>query len=380
MTNTFYNISSFCEQFSHVEINSNSEQTNVTKIETVSRNFSISTGSEEKTNNFSAKSISCLIESSTRSDLKEDVERIYQIFTSNVTLFQKFIKSGNNSNIKFESFLKILDMDLANRYVHLRTAIYQFAFSLERFNWIQMDEADIDPITLTELIKFEKSHQTQDIDKSLDAFDTTYPTTYLALMNDRLGSSTSLQGQGNDVIKAKTAWKKAHQRIRNYAKKGSLCLDALQLVARDVGRGQEDIPHPGKFRTHPARLTSGDFRDLPPPDTYLDELMAEYENWLSSAVSGCKNSQRSIILTATQAYQRLLSIHPFENGNGRVGRLVMDYVFESVGLFPPILGKNINAAVFALKPKSKEQMNAIVLNVFNGVKQTYSLIKKEQES
>lgn len=372
MTNAFSSISFFCEEFSRVAIDPT--QSDGTKTEFIRRNISTSS-SEGGGHRLSVQDISILVESS-----EADIELIYQIFANNTSLFSEFIVGESAPNIKFDSFLKILDMDLANRYVPLRTAIYQFAFSSERFNWIQMKETDIDPNLMAELFKFENSHRTQNISELLDAFETTHPTAYRAWINDRISSSTSMQGQGSDVPNAKAAWAKAHQRVRNYAKKGTLCLDELQLIARDIGRGQVDIPHPGKFRTHPVRLSSGDFRDLPPPDTYLNELMANYESWLSNAISDCKNNRRSVILSATQACQRLISIHPFENGNGRVGRLVMDYIFESLGLFPPIIGENYIPAVFALKPKSKQQLNMVVLGVFNGIKQIYSLREMGKES
>ena len=39
---------------------------------------------------------------------------------------------------------------------------------------------------------------------------------------------------------------------------------------------------------------------------------------------------------AAQVYQRFVSIHPFEEGNGRTSRLLMDWVLQRAG-YPPLI-------------------------------------------
>ncbi|MGK0359528.1 MAG: prophage maintenance system killer protein [Bradymonadia bacterium] len=46
---------------------------------------------------------------------------------------------------------------------------------------------------------------------------------------------------------------------------------------------------------------------------------------------------RDAVDFAAEAQRRLVSIHPFADGNGRVSRLVMDHALESQGLPPPLL-------------------------------------------
>jgi len=51
---------------------------------------------------------------------------------------------------------------------------------------------------------------------------------------------------------------------------------------------------------------------------------------------------------AARTYQRLVSVHPFPDGNGRTSRLVMDYVLRSNGL-PPAALDDVNVAAFGLE-------------------------------
>jgi hypothetical protein len=57
------------------------------------------------------------------------------------------------------------------------------------------------------------------------------------------------------------------------------------------------------------------------------------------------------LLLAAQLYQRLLSIHPFQNGNGRTARLVLDWLLLRQGLPPAVFGNdNPGVAVFGTVP------------------------------
>jgi Fic family protein len=54
---------------------------------------------------------------------------------------------------------------------------------------------------------------------------------------------------------------------------------------------------------------------------------------------------------AAKMYQRLVSIHPFMDANGRTCRLAMDWVLQSHGLPPAALqGDEVNVAVFGMDP------------------------------
>ena len=171
-------------------------------------------------------------------------------------------------------------------------------------------------------------------------------------------------------------WIKADERRVRYTKGSSLSFDHIQLMHKDAGFNQEDIPNPGKVREDIARISGGDYRMVPPTHSTLNRLTNSYEEWLINEKIKCQNGEKSVILTATQAYQRLVSIHPFENGNGRVSRLMMDYILEYFGLPPAILGEEVNDAVFCLKPKSTTDMNTLVCKIFEGVTASHTMINE----
>ncbi|WP_420420708.1 Fic family protein [Simkania sp.] len=79
-------------------------------------------------------------------------------------------------------------------------------------------------------------------------------------------------------------------------------------------------------------------------------------------------------MTAAQAYQRLVSIHPFDGGNGRMSRHMMDYVLERFGLPPAALGASVDDAVFGLKVKSPQQQQEFVRKIFEGVQKSYCMV------
>ncbi len=90
----------------------------------------------------------------------------------------------------------------------------------------------------------------------------------------------------------------------------------------------------GKYRTHtePMQIVSSryDFRkvffEAPPSDKVHDE-MTSFINWFNS-----KEHHESLLGRTSIAHVYFESIHPFEDGNGRIGRLLVEKMLsESVG-------------------------------------------------
>jgi len=130
------------------------------------------------------------------------------------------------------------------------------------------------------------------------------------------------------------------------------------------------VPHPGELREGIARSSIS--TEVYPPSPFLEGMTHHYEEWLNREIEQCYKGNKSIILTAAQAYQRLVTIHPFENGNGRISRMMMDYALERFGLPPAVLGKNVLDAVYTLKPKQIGEV--FVRKVFEGVKRSHEMV------
>ncbi len=94
------------------------------------------------------------------------------------------------------------------------------------------------------------------------------------------------------------------------------------------GRGSEK--QPGEFRTSQnwiggARPGVATF--VPPPPDQVQECMAELEKFLHD-----KPERTSVLLKAALAHVQFETIHPFLDGNGRLGRLLITLLLVSEGV------------------------------------------------
>ena len=87
----------------------------------------------------------------------------------------------------------------------------------------------------------------------------------------------------------------------------------------------------GRYRTQHARLT-GSQTVLPNP-VKVPEMMKEFANWLIG-----RNVDHPVKIAA-DAHFKLVSIHPFTDGNGRTSRLLMNLLLMQEGFPPAIIRK-----------------------------------------
>ncbi|MDB5340908.1 MAG: fic [Planctomycetaceae bacterium] len=112
---------------------------------------------------------------------------------------------------------------------------------------------------------------------------------------------------------------------------------ASQLSARDVLDIHEmilkgiDDDHAGHYRNIPVRI-SGSMVVLPNPRKVPD-LMNDFQSWLTG-----KHDLHPVAF-AGEAHYRLVSIHPFVDGNGRTARLLMNLLLMMAGYPPAIIRK-----------------------------------------
>lgn len=92
-----------------------------------------------------------------------------------------------------------------------------------------------------------------------------------------------------------------------------------------------DDTNKGKYRNVPVRL-KGSETILPNP-LKVPELMEEFMKWLQG-----ENSDHPIKI-AIDTHYKLVSIHPFIDGNGRTARLVLNLLLIQAGFPPAIIRK-----------------------------------------
>jgi Fic family protein len=89
-----------------------------------------------------------------------------------------------------------------------------------------------------------------------------------------------------------------------------------------------DSEEAGRYSRH-QRLIAGSPLMLPTP-AEIPALMGDFVAWLAAAPPGYE--------TAFEAHARIVSIHPFSDGNGRTARLVMNLLLMRAGYPPVVIG------------------------------------------
>jgi Fic family protein len=89
------------------------------------------------------------------------------------------------------------------------------------------------------------------------------------------------------------------------------------------------IDRPGQFRNGPVTIRGA--RVQPPSATRVAALMHEWVAWI-----GGEGQAYSTVLRAAIAHQGFEAVHPFQDGNGRTGRLLMNLMLMQDG-YPPAL-------------------------------------------
>ncbi|MDA4111740.1 MAG: Fic family protein [Thaumarchaeota archaeon] len=80
----------------------------------------------------------------------------------------------------------------------------------------------------------------------------------------------------------------------------------------------------GKIRRHGIRITGSRF--VPPAPVELQPLLDEFFNWYDES-----KTKTNPVELAGQAHLKFVTVHPFVDGNGRIGRLLMNFILHRHG-------------------------------------------------
>jgi Fic family protein len=95
--------------------------------------------------------------------------------------------------------------------------------------------------------------------------------------------------------------------------------DIHALVLRGIDRDNA-----GRYRNLPVMISGS--RHLPPQPWAVPKLMEDYGLWLTD-----QSLRLHPVVRAAEAHERLVTIHPFIDGNGRTARLVMNLILLANG-------------------------------------------------
>ena len=171
-----------------------------------------------------------------------------------------------------------------------------------------------------------------------------------SLMREAL-SSSRIEGTQASLSDALTANRQTGpitnenlREINNYLaalKHGAALLSELPLATRIIRathtklmrgvRGEEK--YPGEYRKSPVWIGGGgvgpaEAAYIPPLPNHIGGLMTDLERYLNEP------NNHSTVLKAALAHYQFETIHPFLDGNGRIGRLLISLLFIQDGALP----------------------------------------------
>lgn len=127
------------------------------------------------------------------------------------------------------------------------------------------------------------------------------------------------------------------------AREGQGALDAERLFFwHELLFHGIELEDKGRWRTFPMIIAKGatvgkeDVLYTPPPEDQVPDMMAEF-------LAELEDDKRPIPIKAALAHLRFESIHPFSDGNGRIGRALVEHIFARDEALPFSLSRQIEA-------------------------------------
>ncbi|HEY65936.1 MAG TPA: Fic family protein [Caldilineae bacterium] len=118
------------------------------------------------------------------------------------------------------------------------------------------------------------------------------------------------------------------QRLREGFPLCNRLIREMHAILLSRGRGSEKSP--GEFRRTQNWIGGtrpGNAQFVPPPPEAVEECMADLERFLNG-----KNAPYPTLVNAALAHAQFETIHPFLDGNGRIGRLLIAFVLHHGGV------------------------------------------------
>lgn len=142
--------------------------------------------------------------------------------------------------------------------------------------------------------------------------------------------------------------------VKDYTKFSARILRELHsLILRGIDRDNAGI-----YRNVPVRISGS--QHTPPQPYLLDKLMEDYFKYYQSQYRNLHP-----VILAAEMHERLVSIHPFIDGNGRTSRLVMNLILLQNGYPIAILKGDQNKRLDYYKALEAVQIDANPHHFYN---------------
>lgn len=148
-------------------------------------------------------------------------------------------------------------------------------------------------------------------------------------------------GLPRDVVVTLNYVKALQYGLQQVATRGSAALDRtlIERLHRQLMEGTDYKETPGEFRKKQNWIGGHrniyDAKFVPPPHEYVGNCLADLEELLRYSASEEDQTEISIVIRMAVVHAQFETIHPFIDGNGRVGRLLLPLMLFAEG-YPPI--------------------------------------------
>lgn len=193
------------------------------------------------------------------------------------------------------------------------------SYDLLCYTWSELSQADKTP--LLDLFKVGYSYNSGTIENPEITFHDTEEVFDKGGVSNYTGDVRTLF----EISNLKNAWALLLELLKN---KPRIDVPLLLEMHKTLTAGTYDArrwdigERPGMFKVHDYRVAHD--VGLPPNDVAqaVSELLAE----VNDAIQKPSTPQRALTIAAF-AHARLVDIHPFADGNGRIARMLMNYLF-----------------------------------------------------
>lgn len=165
----------------------------------------------------------------------------------------------------------------------------------------------------------------------------------------------------------------------------ALTHEELHLWHRMLFNGRRDLEALGEYRKHeePMQIVSGPIGSpkihfVAPPSGRVEKEMEILLNWL--IFSSSKPKEYPPILRAGIAHVWFESIHPFEDGNGRIGRTIAEKILAEATDVPQLI--LLSSTIRKRKKEYYEQLKKanVTLDMTGWLQWFSSIVKDSQRS
>ena len=129
----------------------------------------------------------------------------------------------------------------------------------------------------------------------------------------------------------------------------------------------------GKYRRTEVRIRGSDFK--PPYEHMVPLLVTELINWYKKNKKEYHALELAAIISA-----KLVTIHPFIDGNGRVSRLVMNFLlrkakYPEINIYVKERGEYLDC----IKEANHENYKPLIFFLVETIKKNYSFLYEDKE-